>query len=75
MAASYGVQAQMLIGGSHPHGDLTTARNLAMWLCQVRCGLTLNDIAEAFHLGHYTSVSTAIGRIKRRLPSDAGLCE
>jgi len=73
VATSYGVQAQMLTGERRPHGDLMTARNLAMWLCQIRCGLTLNDIAEVFQLGHYTSVSTAIGGIKQRLPNDVGL--
>ncbi|ETX02751.1 MAG: hypothetical protein ETSY2_34860 [Candidatus Entotheonella gemina] len=46
-----------------------------MWLCQVRGGLTLCEVAEAFGLGHYTSVSTAIGQVKRGLQNDAKLCE
>jgi hypothetical protein len=75
VATSYDVKSQVLTDGDRPQGELTTARNMAMWLCQVHRGLTLSEIAEAFHLGHYTSVSTAIGQVKRGLQSDAGLRE
>jgi hypothetical protein len=75
VAASYHVKSQVLTDGGRPQGELTTARNVAMWLCQVHGRLTLSEIAEAFHLGHYTSVSTAIGQVKRGWQSDAGLRE
>jgi hypothetical protein len=38
-------------------------------------GLTLRERAEAFQLGHYTIVSTAIGQGKRGVQGDAGLRE
>lgn len=75
VAQSYHVKPQVLTGGRRPPGELTTARNVAMWLCHVRSGLTLREIAAAFQLGHYTSVSTAIGQGKRGLQRDAGLRE
>ena len=75
VATSYSVKPQVLTGRGRPHGELTTARNVAMWLCQVRIGLTLNELAEVFQLGHYTSVSTAISQVKRSLQSDARLRE
>jgi REP element-mobilizing transposase RayT len=75
VAASYHVKSQVLTDGGRPQGELTTARNVAMWLCQVHGGLTLSEMAEAFRLGHYTSVSTAIGQVKRRVQSDARLRE
>jgi REP element-mobilizing transposase RayT len=73
VATSYHVKPQVLTDGCRPQGELTTARNVAMWLCQVQRGLTLTEIAEVFRLGHYTSVSTAIGQVKRSVQSDAGL--
>ncbi len=75
VATSYGVKPQVLTSGCRPHGELTTARNLAMRLCQVHSGLTLSEIAEVFQLGHYTSASTAIGQVRRGLQHDASLRE
>jgi REP element-mobilizing transposase RayT len=60
-----------LTAGTRPRGDRTLARDLALWLGQVEGRLSLPEMASAFGLGHYTSVSTAIARVRLRSSEDA----
>ena len=45
-------------------------RSFAIKLCQNLTGATLIDIADKFNLGHYSSVSKAIGRLNKRINKD-----
>ena len=50
-----------------PKGTVTIARNMAMYLCQKLGQKSLYEIAEIFGLGHYTSVSSEVGRFRKML--------
>lgn len=46
-------------------GTKNTPRWVAMKLCQEVGGAKLTDIANEFHVGHYSTVSQTIGRLNR----------
>jgi chromosomal replication initiation ATPase DnaA len=68
---AHGAGAQQLTSGQRPRGDLTKARDVALWLGQGWARMTLAELATAFGLGHYTSVSTAIARARREAAENA----
>ena len=67
---AFGVDPRRLFSGERPSGEVTLARDVALWRGQIEGQLTLSALAEAFGLGHYTSVATAIGRARRRMDED-----
>jgi hypothetical protein len=69
----YKVTRDALCGGKRPRGELTEARNMAMYLCQRYGQRTLKDIAEAFGLGHYSSVSSELARFRAWLEENKTL--
>ncbi len=50
-----------------------TPRDLALFLIRTRTGKTLMEIGKIFRIDNYSSVSSAIERIKKRLVSDNNL--
>lgn len=54
-------------------GRKNRARWIAMYLCQELCGETLSRIADVFNVGHYSTVSQTIGRLKREIAEDKRL--
>ncbi len=57
--------------GRHP--GINYPRLIAMYLCQQVCGMSLKDIARTFHVGHYASISNAIGQLRRVMQDDKRL--
>ena len=70
VSAVFGVNAKPLQSGARPAGQMTVARDVALWRAQIESQMSLSALAEAFKLGHYTSVATAIGRARQRAEED-----
>jgi putative transposase len=51
-------------------GKKNLPRQMAMYLCKQYTGATLNDIAGYFKVGHYSTVSQAVRRLKEKLLHD-----
>jgi putative transposase len=49
------------------------ARDVALWLGRMECGLKLRELAEAAGLGHYGSVWTALRQLEQRRAADREL--
>jgi len=64
VAAPYHVAPATLTRRGRKAANLSEARARAMWLCQEDAGLTLAAIGQRFGGVHYTSVNTAIRRLK-----------
>ena len=56
-------------------GLKSTPRRVAMKLCQQLAGATLKEIAEVFHVGHYSTVSQTIGRLNREMEESQSLAK
>ena len=70
VAVAFRIEAKQLQSGGRPRGEVTTARDAALWIGQQQGRLGLRELAESFGLGHITSVSGAIGRLKARMSAD-----
>jgi putative transposase len=51
-------------------GKKNLPRQMAMYLCKQYTGATLNEIAGYFKMGHYSTVSQAVRRLKDELQHD-----
>ena len=60
---------QMERGG----GKKNLPRQIAMYLCKHYTGATLSEIAGYFNVGHYSTVSQAVRRLKDELQHDRAL--
>ncbi|SET36507.1 REP element-mobilizing transposase RayT [Nitrosomonas marina] len=56
-------------------GMKSHARSAGIYCCRKFAGLSLNEIATAFGLSHYGSVSGSVARFERQICEDAGLAE
>ncbi|OUS16315.1 hypothetical protein A9Q88_07350 [Gammaproteobacteria bacterium 50_400_T64] len=54
-------------------GLKSTPRRVAMKLCQELSGATLNEMAEIFHVGHYSTVSQTIRRLNIEITEDKSI--
>jgi chromosomal replication initiation ATPase DnaA len=70
VAEFYGQTAKDIQKARRGKGIKNTARWVAMNLCQEVGGARLTDIANAFHVGHYSTVSQTIGRLNRLMEID-----
>lgn len=54
-------------------GNRHYPRLIAMYLCQHVGRMSLNEMAELFRVGHYASISNAIGQLKKDIVADKKL--
>ncbi|MFQ5661408.1 MAG: helix-turn-helix domain-containing protein [Gammaproteobacteria bacterium] len=73
VANAYGCDEEAIKQTARGKGKKNTVRWIAMYLSQEVCGETLAHIAEAFHVGHYSTVNQTIGRLKREMARDKKL--
>jgi len=69
-ANAFGVAPAALDTARRGRGAENAPRLVAMALCRNPGGLTLKEIADAFGVSHYSSVSVAASRLKGRLAKD-----
>ena len=75
VANHYQISEQSLVKTKRGQGARNIPRWIAMKLCQ-ECGeAKLTDIAKAFHVGHYSTVSKTIGRLNRLVSEDVKLAK
>ncbi len=65
------IPVSKITGKRRPRGPVVQIRNMAMYLGQRYSQASLSVLAETFGLNHYTSVSSAIGKFRRQLSTDA----
>ncbi len=69
----FGVGADAIHASRRGRGSRNIPRLVAMSLCRSPGGHSLADIASAFGIGHYASVSVAANRLKTLVAADAAL--
>lgn len=74
-AESFGVRPESIYASRRGRGSRNIPRLVAMSLCRSPGGHSLLDIASAFGIGHYASVSVAANRLKGLVKADAALAE
>jgi len=70
VAEQFGITPESIRKTTRGQGARNVPRWIAMKLCQERGGAKLREIAEQFHVGHYSTVSQTIGRLNRLLDDD-----
>ena len=75
VADYYGLPTDEIRRAARGPGADNRARWVAMKLCQDVGGAKLQTIATLFNVGHYSTVSQTIGRLKRALAEDKDLLE
>ncbi len=75
VARHYQISKQSLTKTSRGQGARNLPRWMAMKLCQQNGGAKLIDIANAFHVRHYSTVSQTIGRLNKLMLEDADLAK
>lgn len=65
------IPVSKITGKRRPRSPVVQIRNMAMYLGQRYSQASLSLLAETFGLNHYTSVSSAIGKFRRQLSTDA----
>ena len=73
VSTHYDVSLDDLKVARRGRGLKSTPRRVAMKLCQQLAGGTLKEIAEVFHVGHYSTVSQTIGRLNREMEENQSL--
>lgn len=73
IAAHFRVDQRELFRESRGRGRANTPRAVAMALSRRPGGYTLKEIAHAFKISNYSSVSVAIRRLQNRFEADRGL--
>ncbi len=71
----FGISVEALTWAKRGKGQKCVERWMAMKLCQQIGGAKLADIALAFNVGHYSTVSQTIGRLNKVLETDVELAE
>jgi putative transposase len=71
VCAGYGIDLNELL--SSRRGMSNDARNVAIYLARRLSGQTLATIGDAFGLEHYSSVSSVVSRMKRRIAKDTSM--
>jgi len=71
VAAFYGLLTDEIGTTSRGRGRKNVPRWVAMKLCQEVGAAKLSEIADAFHVGHYSTISQTIGRLNCLLLDDA----
>lgn len=64
VASYYGVKRVAIVTAERGAGKRNIPRAVAMTLCQDKAGAKLQAIADAFNVGHYSTVSQTIRRLK-----------
>ena len=75
VAAGFNQTRKALVYGQRGPAGRNEARWVAMKLGQELSGLTLEALAKAFHVGHYSSISRAISQLNERLTWNKALNE
>ncbi len=75
VASHYQISKRSLTKTTRGQGARNLPRWIAMKLCQQNGGAKLIDIANAFHVGHYSTVSQTIGRLNKLMLEDADLAK
>ena len=73
IARAYRCHEDDIRNTSRGQGRKNQVRWIAMYLCQEVCGETLSTIAKTFNVGHYSTVSQTIGRLKKEMVADKKL--
>jgi hypothetical protein len=72
-ASAFGVNKEELLAPRRGRGTGNLPRSVAMSLCRSPGGFPIKDIARAFGVGHYSSVSVAAARLRRKSADDPKL--
>ncbi len=73
VANVYHMKPSEVISAKRGRGVRHYPRLIAMYLCQRVGRMALNDIADLFVVGHYASVSNALGQLRKDMVNDKKL--
>ncbi len=74
-AEAFGVRPEWIYASRRGRGSRNIPRLVAMALCRSPGGHSLREIASAFGIGHYASVSVAANRLKSLVDADEVLAK
>ena len=72
---TFSISKDHLLSSRKGKGVRNRPRKVAMYLCLHHAGFRLKDIAKAFNLAHYGSVSSAVGAVKKEIAEDLDFCK
>ena len=70
VATYLGCDINDILYAKRGQGQKNQPRRIAMYFCQQKASATLPEIARVFNVGHYSTVSQAIRRLKAELVGD-----